>query len=105
MFISKAYYCYHIHQEKISNSETSDTKTNHTGNSSPNFFKKITWITNKKKVFHAMWASFNLALLSLCFYELKGTQWEFIFLVATFIYCSLYWMLTKILLDKFLRVK
>lgn len=57
-------------------------------------------IKTKRIAFHIVWAILNFATLMFCFSLASGTEWEFIFFVATFIYCSLYWMIAIILFDK-----
>lgn len=55
MFISKAYYCYHIHKEKSSNPETENLKTNNQKKDSYNIFKNFNRNWNKRKrVFQSM---------------------------------------------------
>ncbi|ALJ05500.1 hypothetical protein APS56_10380 [Pseudalgibacter alginicilyticus] len=66
------------------------------------FLKSLNWET-KKIALHIIWAFINIIILSFCFSLLVGTKWEFVFFIATFIYCSVYWMLTTLLFDKFNR--
>lgn len=64
-----------------------------------NAYFNLSW--NRKRIaLHITWAILNLALLSYCLYNASGSDFEFIVIFATFIYCSSYWMLTSILFNK-----
>lgn len=60
MFISQAYYCYHIHKEKVSNPETENSKTNNQKKGSYNIFKNFnkSWGWVRKKEYSNLFKSF-----------------------------------------------
>ncbi|SFC94804.1 hypothetical protein SAMN04487987_102155 [Algibacter pectinivorans] len=108
MFISQAYYCSHIKNQnhiniKLQHSKNQTTdftypsnKTFNTTSNSPKLV--INW--NKKTVFYTIWITLNLLVLSILFHFISKTDWLFLYFVATFIYCSLYWMLAERLFNK-----
>lgn len=56
---------------------------------------------NKKRItLHVIWAIINLTVLSFCFYKISGSDWETVFLISMFFYCSVYWMVASIIFDK-----
>lgn len=65
---------------------------------------KFNW-PKKRMTLHFIWALLNLTILSFCFKYIIGSDWEVPFVIATFFYCSVYWMLTTIIFDKLIGDK
>lgn len=66
--------------------------------------KKLSW-QKKRMALHVIWAIINLTFLSFCFYNISGSDLEFLFLIVMFLYCAVYWMLACLLFDKIIGLE